>query len=242
MNDVKNEIQDDFKYKLKIRNKELNVRKWKVKDRIAFKKLLSSAENLAEYDIADVLVFPCIKEQNILLTSEELKWVSTSIRKLSIGETFEFKYICLNENCKNAQATTLTIDSVNIPVYEDWKHIENAKINVKFGEQVKPQFYKDVITKIEKSSDDVFKQFNLELSDLAMHIIEIDDISTMSFNDMLEYLQNLDDDVFEEIVKEYNKQRFTVKNTRSVICEHCQHEQWYVFDAIEDFFPKSWLK
>ena len=67
-----------FKFKIVIRDKTIEFRKWKVKDR---KNLLQASNDVER---RKALVYNCIKDQNIALDNEEFNFVLEKIRSVSV--------------------------------------------------------------------------------------------------------------------------------------------------------------
>lgn len=225
------DIQENYQ-ELKIRdNKTIHIRKWKVKDRKAFKNLLSK-EEMTPFDIANVLVFPCIKEKNTLLTAEEIKFVLSKIREISISDSFTFEFICDNEACQKVNTVVLKIEDINKPKYEKWSEVSIGETTVTFNEKVNAEFY---YNKIFSDVTDEEKKY----IDLALHIEKLGDMDTLSFTDIMELFDELDTDVIDAIFEEYNKQKFVQDNTTEVKCT-CSKVQKFMFDEVPGFLPASW--
>jgi len=229
--------EESYSKEVKLRkDKVVHLRKWKAKDRKRFRNVIEEkGENLSVTDISMALVFPCILEKNILLTEEEIKYISTVLREISISETFDFEFYCTDENCENDNKVTLRIEDVNKPKYSEWGEVEINGGFITFGERVKPDFY-------YKAIYDAKTQFDKELVDLTLHIIKVEQDDTKTFPEMLELLDNLDTDVMDKIVEEFNKQRFVQDSEHSLKCSKCGKEHNFIFDEIEGFFPETWTK
>lgn len=227
--------EEKFEKEIILRDgKIIHVRKWKVKDRKKFKEtIINKGENLTAKDISDVLIFPCIQEKNILLTEEEQKYISSIIREISIGETFKFSFLCDADECDNVTELELKISDVNKPKFSNWSTVEISGIPVEFGEKIKPDFY---FTKLNGASTEEKQDI-----DLAAHILKVGDEDALTFDEIMAMLEELDSDVYDKFVEEYNKQRFVQDNVHSVKCSKCSKEQMFAFDEIAGFFPASWF-
>jgi hypothetical protein len=216
-------------------DKVLHLRKWKVKDRNAFKQIIKEkGESLTPIDISSALVFPCIKEKNILLTEEEIKNVLYSLREISIKADFDFTFLCDEENCEKLNTTTIKVQDINKIVKSNWSEVEIFDDVITFGERVQPEFYYNTIYNTDSENQK-------EQSDLAMHIVKIGNDDSMSFSETITFLNNLDTDVLDKIQEEYNKQKFKQDTLYTVKCE-CGKEQNFIFDEIPNFFPTSWFE
>jgi len=229
--------EEIFDKEVKIRTgKVIHIRKWKAKDRNRFKAIVEEkGENLSVLDISRTLVFPCILEKNILLTEEEIKYVSNIIREISISPEFEFAFMCNDDACGKLNEVKIKIQDVNKAKFNDWKEVEINGGFITFGEIVQPQFYYETLFNYKTEGERA-------TADLAMHIVKVQDDDLKSFSEMMEFLESLDTDILDKIDEEYNKQRFVQDNSHSLRCKFCKKEQKFIFDEIEGFFPSTWFK
>lgn len=215
--------------------KVVHLRKWKAKDRNRFKAVVEEkGDNLSAIDISRTLVFPCIQEKDILLTEEEIKFISSVIREISISPEFNYTYVCTDDTCNKTNKVTIQIKDVNKPVSSPWAEVDINGGKITFGERVKPQFYYETLFKYKSEAE-------RSTVDLAMHIVKVQDDDSMSFKEIITFLEDLDTDIIDKIQEEYNKQKFTQDNITELTCEACGKKQKFIFDEIDDFFPKTWF-
>jgi hypothetical protein len=228
--------EEKYSEELQLRsNKIIHLRKWKVKDRKLFKKVVDErGENLSPNDMARTLIFPCIREKNILLTDEELKVVLYKLREISIGETFEFTFECSNELCQKENTLDIKMKDVNKIKQSDWAPVTIGENVVVFGETIDPAFYYEKMAE-QRTPDDK------QIADLAMHILSINGEETTGAVKMMEYLENLDVGDLDKIFEEYKKQQFIQDNIFTVKCKYCKKPQKFMFDDIPGFFPETWF-
>jgi len=79
------------------------------------------------------------------------------------------------------------------------------------------------------------------IKEIAFHIVSINGDISKTFNEIIEYLDNMDINEFDEILNAFNEMKLTIDNTKEFICS-CGHKQIFEFDEIPGFFPDSWLK
>jgi DNA-directed RNA polymerase subunit RPC12/RpoP len=201
-------------------HKIVHIRKWKSKDRKAFKKIFTDKtdENTIDQKIVNTLVRTCVQE-DVALTYEELQYILIKIRELSISPSFDFEYKCKKCNTNNkstheikdiitftsAPFEDITVDNLHLELQE----IQNAKIY------------------FEKSKQDEFDE-NMEL---AFHIKKIND-KFAKFDDVVDMFDDMDVDKLDVILEQYNKMAFKLKNDKSFKCEDCGHIQKFEFDEI----------
>lgn len=240
MSESKNYFKTEEKFDREIKFKDDKIafsRKWKVKDRRKLKELLiEKGESITPIDIAGVLVFPCLKDSNILLTEEELKYALTEIRAHSISEDFTFKFICSNESCREENEQVIRISEINKAKYLPWSPVNIDGVEIEFGELCTPKFYYDKLYDA-KTPEERF------IIDLALHIVRVDTFEgVIKFEDMIAEFDNMDTEFQDEIIKEYKKQRFSQDNIKECTCSKCGTTQAFMFDEIPDFFPPSWTE
>jgi hypothetical protein len=219
-----------------LEGKTFHIRKWKVKDRKAFKAMIQETKGeISPQLLASILVFPCILEKNILLTEEEIKYVITLIREISISDEFTFKFYCDNEECEEENEVKIKLKEINKFSQTKWSTVNISETEtITFGERVNAQFYYNVIFDCKTPEEKI-------IADLATHIIKFNDDDTKSYNETLEIIENLDIDIQDKILDEYNKQKFTQNAIYEVQCKKCERKQTFLFDEIPDFLPKSWI-
>ena len=78
--------------------------------------------------------------------------------------------------------------------------------------------------------------------DFLFRIKSINDNETMSFNDYVNFFDELDTDILDEILDAWEDIRFKIDDINEVTCPHCGFTEDYQFDEIEKFFPSTWFK
>lgn len=230
-------IEENYATELELRpGKIIHLRKWKVKDRKAFKEIvLEKGDELKAMDIALKLVFPCILEKDILLTDEEIKQITSILRAISIGEEFDFTFYCSNEACQKQSTVKLNITDVSKLKFGEWSEVKIGEDTIEFGEKINPSFYYNTMSALESEEDRA-------LADLAMHILKFNGVDVKTYKDTLEVIENLDTDVSDKIQEEFDKQKSLQDVIHEVQCKHCKNKESFLFDEIPGFFPPSWFK
>lgn len=213
---------------MKIRDKEINYRKWKVKDKIKFLNDFKNNDDLA----ADNLVRSCLEKQDLILSDNELKLVMFHMRSESIGDTLSFDIDC--EHCNKIFKTSLKILDIMNPNYSDFKPISIKNIIINIGEIPNQEYYSDSLRQCKTESEKF-------LVDFVYHIKNINGMPG-SFEDFMIIINNLDIDIAEDIFKEWDKIRVTFKTIHDIKCENCSMTQKIRFDELIDFFPSSWFE
>lgn len=214
-----------FKYKVQIRDKTIEFRKWKVKDR----KTLMQAKNDVERRKA--LVYNCIKDQNIALDNEEFNFMLEKIRSVSVKDKLKYTLTC--DECNKEFNLSVDIEDLIDCSYNDYKPLVYGDITIEVQDVKNRDFYENTIVTVTDTQERY-------LYDLALHIKSINGNSSMSFQNVLDFLLDLDIDAYNSIYDQFNKVRFRCVNLQSVECPYCHGETVFNFNDFPDFFPKSW--
>lgn len=211
--------------RIKVGNKNLTIRKWKGKDKKKFVSLMK-AENPDENAILDALVYSCI-EEDVILSIQEMKYVLTRIRSLSLGDDFNISLTC--DNCDTETTHSFKISDVIKSKFIDRNEIVSGDTKIKIGKIKNKNIY---LKKV--AEDDMF--------DLLLRVEDFCGDESFTLDDLIEKFDNLDVDVLEDIIDQWEAIRFKISDINGVECPQCKARRLYSFDAIPEFFPESWLK
>ena len=216
-----------YPFSIQVGNKNIKVRKWKAKDRKAFKKEVqeNNGTNIDKI-ISETLVYSCMEDKNIALTNEEVQYVFTKLRKISISDTFKFVFNC--NHCEKNNEIVLKIDDVSKPVFSDFSTIQVDDITLELQDIKNKKFYDENKDEFDDSKE------------LAFHIKSINSDMTKSFDDLVNMFDEMDLDKFDRIFEEFQKMNFHIDTTCDCKCMHCGKITTYEFDEIPNFFPDSW--
>lgn len=219
-------MTDMYDQETKIRNKIIKFRKWKVKDK---KKYL---ENLNNIPLArEALIYDCVQDKKIAFDEEELKYMFIQIRTASLKSNIEYSFTC--EKCQ--QPYDYSADLKNIMTLEG---IGSGEINVgnttiEIGPIQNKEFYQDMYLNSGSREEK-------ELVDFMLHIKSFNGNDGFTFDMLTEFINDMDALEFENVFNKWQEIKIRVDNIASVTCPHCDHTEWYEFDALPGFFPKSW--
>lgn len=212
---------------LDLGHKIVKFRKWKVKDRKALRQVVQENPN----DIIKVMVLDCLEDSSVALSPDELQYIFIKIREESISDNFNFSFNC---GCGNKNKENIKISDVTNFTFSPFKEISIKDLKVNFCTVKNAKFYNDKI--LDKSNAE-----NIDIVDLILHIDSINDNIDKTFDEMMDFFMELDSDVFDELMQEYNKMNFKIDNSKKLSCKQCQKEYTFIFDEIPDFFPKDWI-
>lgn len=221
-----NEIE---KQKVQVGNKTVTIRKWKGKDRKQFVKLIRD-KDLINPEFMNALVYDCLDE-NVTLNAEEFRYVLTRIRAFTLGENIKFKFSC--DKCEETFEEERELKNVLRYNYKDIKEIKVKDVIIKIGEIKNREFYQKVIS---ENTDDV------DFYDFLLRVESVNGNDMFTFEQLVEFFDDLDVDVLEEIVSIWNDGKFEIDDINQVICPHCNHKMTYIFDELPEFFPSKWFE
>jgi hypothetical protein len=216
-------------YPIKVGSKEIMVRKWKVKDRNKFKKLLLADETM-ENQLLNILVYDCIQDvDNFDISPDEAQYIMLKIRELSISKDVTFNWAC---SCGHKNKEEIKIDDIVNVSYSDFGTIKVNDNEFTIKSPKNKKFYNEQITKQENIMNFMF----------AMHLDKLNDGQDFTLEEVMDWLDDLETDEYDEIMLQFNKMIFTADYTNTFVCSKCEKEQKFIFDEIPDFFPEDWLK
>lgn len=210
--------------KLTVGEKTITISKWKGKNKKNFVKLLNSDEP-NEQKVMDTLVYSCIEEKDVILSTDEFRYVLSKIRALSLGENIDFEFYC--EKCKEIFKRRIKISDTIRYTYKDLKEIKIPGAMIKLGPVKNKEMY---LNKIAEDPD----------FDMLFRIESINGNDTFTLNELENIIDDLDIDVLEKVVSIFDEHKFKIDDTNTVTCD-CKHEMKFKFDELPDFFPSSWF-
>ena len=222
---MQTELQETQWFPVDLGHQQVNVRKWKAKDRKAFKQSLKTEEDISK-NILNTLINPCVKEK-CALGFTEVQYLFVKIRELSLGNDITFKYTC---SCGKKNAEAVKISDVNTFSFKPWAPIKTANHIIEIGNVPNIDFY----------NKKIFDENYDSLWEIAFRVKSLDGDIAKGFDEIVEFLENLDIDECDEIMEQYHQMAFTINNVKGFTCS-CGKVNNFEFDEIPEFFPKSWV-
>lgn len=224
-------VVESFPYELKFGKKVVKYRGWKTRDEKAYLILTESKEDISDKDMYETLVLPCLENKSMYFTDAELQMLIIEIRKKSLGETFDVKFICKNDKCK-----TVNDIQVNFEDIVDFKNdtVNSIKIdNIEFFfTDIKNQKLLENRTDGKTNVEKVFTEMVMRLEKL---IIDDNVEDTFSYEEIAEYIDDLDTKVFDKLIEYYTTNLSTISLKGHLTCHRCGHDNEFVFDEIPNF-------
>ena len=211
-----------YNLKVQVRDAVLKFRKWKVKDRNKY---------MAGESIRDALVYDCLEDKNIALSDEEYKYVLCKIREASVKAPITYTFNC--DKCDKEFEFVAKLSEILTPKSKTYGLIESGETSFVMGSVLNRDCYNEQLASAESESEVAFIDF-------VLHIHSYNNNDALTFDEMLESINNLDIDIFESIFKQWEETRFTVDSSHGVKCTHCGNIETYEFDDCPGFFPSSW--
>ncbi len=214
---------------IKVGEKTVEIRKWKVKDRVKFKSAFTE-DSINDNVILESLVLNCIKDVDTLaLSPDEVQYIMIKIRELSISDNFNFEWEC---ECEHNNELNLKIDDVCTITHGKISDIVIGDNTFGLGDVKNKNFYNKEIVKQEDILSFMF----------AMHLDNVNGKQDFTLDGIMAWLEDLDTSDYDYLMNEFRKMIFTVDYTKEFTCEKCGAKQSFVFDEIPDFFPEDWFR
>lgn len=208
---------------IKFNNRTIRFRKWKVKD----KKLLDSCKS--EIEKRKVYVYNCLENPNEALDLEEFNYVLANIRDYSLSKPLEYEVTC---SCGETLDVTMLASEIVTAKNADYTPIAFGDVIIELCNVRDQNLYEETVLGAVTMSERY-------ISDFAMHIKSINS-SDVDYKEAIEFIENLDVDVYENIFKKWEIQRFKCSFEHSVTCKKCHKETVYNFEDMKDFYPSTW--
>jgi hypothetical protein len=211
--------------KIDIGSKQINIRGWKGKDKKAFLNALK-VEKIDENNVMDTLVYSCI-EEDIILSTDEFKYVLSRIRAISLGEEINIEFYCTK--CGELYKKDFLLKDIIRWSYNNLKEIKVQDIIIKLGEIKNKTIY------IQKIAED-------ELYDLLLRIESFNGDTSFTLDELIDKFDNLDLSIISNIIEQYENAKFKLLNINTVECPKCKNKTDFEFDELPGFFPQSWFE
>ena len=217
--------QSDFPFKTLINNKEVHFRKWKVKDKYH----LDNAHT--KYEKQQALIYGCLEDNTLQFDSQEAEYMLYQIRKQSLKTPIIYKFTCAG--CGQEFEYTANLDEIFTVKNSKYEPFTVGQYTIEFQEIKNAKFYFDTLENIQDENTKV-------IVDMALHIKSINDNVSLNITQIMEFINNLDTDIFEEIITKFFEQRFSINKVHEVSCPNCGTVEKYFFDYVPNLYPVGW--
>ena len=218
--------KEEYKERVKLHNKLIKFRKWKVKDK---NKFIANKDDLILGK--EALVYDCLENKNLALSEEEYKFMLIQIREKSLSKKIQFTFKC--GVCSTEFDYTANLTEIIKPTFEKYGTLESDSVVFQMQRVPNRVFYSEVINSCESDSETF-------IADFILHVKSYNGNDALSFNDINEIINEMDIELFEDIFKQWEQMRFKTSNISDVKCSTCGSVETYEFDDLPGFFPESW--
>ncbi len=210
---------------VELNGRTIKYRKWKVKD----KKALDKAETNLEK--RKIFVYDCLENPNTPLDIEEYNYILSLIRDYSLHSTLDYDLEC--PECHHKFSVGKTSAQVVQPIYATYGTIEFKGNTITVGNVKDRDVYEETISKTITSMERY-------ISDFALHIQTINGSDVTTIDEVIDFLDNLDVDDYENVFAQWESMRFKCNVIHSVECPNCKKVNDFDFSDMPTFFPSSW--
>lgn len=211
-------------FKVKLNNQEITIRKWKAKEKLAFKEIMKDKDS-DKSKLVDILVYNCI-EEDVAFSKDEYKYVLSKIRSLSLGDEIPLQFTC--DECNEQFIEQIIISEVIRPSFKEIKTIETKNFEIQLGKIRNTNYYKSVVNQSPNELD------------FYLRVQSINGNDGYTLEEIIDYFENMDVQDFDEIFEQWDQIKFKIEDTKIIECPHCSNKVKYEFDDIPGFFPASW--
>jgi len=211
-------------------NQIVNIRKWKVRDRMMLRNALQEEHD--EEKISQLtfkhLIEGCM-DKPYPLNRDELEYIFIEIRRNSIGNLIDFDLMCPHCNTQSHQLINLE----NLYTCDKGKlqDIEIRGLKIEF----------QPVQNVKAYNKQLQNTFMSEMDDMIWHIKSINDNENFTYKQITEFFENLDTEMVDEILEEYRKGVFKITSrTQEFECPHCGKKTSKEFTDIPDLIPAEW--
>ncbi len=217
---------------VKLGNRVLEVRNWKVRDRNAFKDAIKNSISLEdqknkmyEYLVMNMLSKP------VALNRSELEFLLIILRAKNIGNIIDYRFKC--DNCGERVTVKLPIEDILKTEYGEIKDISIDNIKIELQDVQNVAFYNETLA---KSNHPI-------LDDLILHIKSVDGDDKKSYKDLIQYFSEFDINLMDKILDKFESMIFRITSRdKEVVCPNCQHKTMFYFDNIPELIPAKWYE
>lgn len=222
---------ETFPYEIKFGKKIVKYRGWKTRDEKAYLILTESKEEIDDKDLFDTLVIPCIENKKMFFSIAEKQKLIIEIRKKSLGESFDIKYICKNDACKTVNDVQVNFDEIVEFKDDTVSNIKIDNIEFFFGDIKNPT----LLEKMNDNKTNVEKVFNEMVMRIEKLIIDSTVEDTFTFEEISNYIDDLDTHIFDKLVEYYTSNLSSIEMKGTLTCHRCGHQNEFIFDEIPNF-------
>lgn len=227
--------QPVYDIEVKLGEETLKLRKWKAKDLSTFQSVLENTHDIESLTTEQVasLVIPCIENYSGKHYSHyDLMYMMFMIRKESLGNEIDFKYLC--ESCHEPMEIVVKLDETS--KFEPNTFSDITVDNMVFHVE---KTIKDSLLTL-KQEDTKYEEYNLSLIELMLRIssFEEDGVlhNTYTFDELHEFIDNMDLVPYTKLIETFVAQMSYFECSGEYTCSNCGNVHVFEFDILPNFF------
>lgn len=217
---------------IKLGNRSIKVRNWKVKDRELYKNKLKNISSTEDELKARYECFVTnILEKPTALNNDELEYLFLLLRIANLGDDLNYHWWC--RNCEKTTDSKIKLSKLFTTKSGKIQDIDVGDIKIELQDVQNVELYNNKLRTSDSPSTD----------DLIFHIKSINGDNTKGFQDIKNYFDELDINTMDKISEAFEKMIFKIESREhTVTCTHCGANSTFNFDEIPDIIPPKWLK
>ena len=191
------------------------------------KKIKEKKEDMTDEDVLEVLFYPYIEPKDIWYSDDEIQYILTSIRKISVKDPIRFKIEC--ENC--GELILLEGDVQDFVEYKQNDFPYEDTKNHLHWDDIKN---KDSFRIYRRKYPDIFP----DILEMLLYIKAYRDPKKQkpetfqTFEEVLSFYEDLTLEESENIERTFNKIKSTLRFSKEVECPKCHHKDKYYFKEL----------
>jgi len=218
-----------FKNTAVIGDKKFKFKPWNTKNEKEYLIAVESEDNITDNMLFEILIRPCLEDQDIVLTSNEQKMLMIEIRKKSLGPTFPMRFAC--KKCKQVNDMDIELDKITKFKPDNFKDVTVDNLKFSFGTIVSEN--------LKRRLDDTETKVDYAFTEFLLHIqsIEIDGRleDTFSFDELKEFIEDLPTYIFDDVYKQFQEMKSELSFELTTYCMVCNTENEIDFEYIPNF-------
>lgn len=234
----------EYKIKLPVLGKQINIRPFLVKEE---KILLTAMESKDEIKLKDAMIQiikNCIVTKGIdvfQLSNLDIETIFIELRKKSVSETVDMSFklrelfSCKEDKCPETKKVTIHLDSLKIRNSQNVTKIVNLNETVGVKLRLPPMKILNELSEIETKTE---KLFQIVAGSIESVFTDTDVVEGKDFDtkELIEWVENtLTSDKMDEILSWLSEQPYYISDIK-IVCDICQKEYQTEVKGLSDFF------
>ena len=221
--------QKKYNHTAKVGDKEYKFTPWTTLDEKNYLLAVESEETITDTLLFDLLIRPCLEDDDVILSSDEQKMLMIEIRKKSLGTSFPMRYSC--KKCKQVNDIDVEFDQIikySSPSYHD---VEVQDMKFMFGEIASEN--------LKSRLDDQNTNVDYAFTEVLLHIqsIEINGNieDTFTYDELVQFMEDIPSSIFDKVFEEFQSMKGSLDFELKTFCMVCNTENNVEFDHIPNF-------